>query len=407
MKQYHALLAVLILSITLGYAQMKNEAFSVDLDPFVGVWEIQSNKDSIFFQLILEKGVFDDGKIKYECIFGSYLYKKDGKIIAQSQQKLPKKISSRSGSNLPSIIATNYTFDHPTKLNHDYLVLSFTDRGKNGKPSGNRSYLEVSRETLTWDLVEGEYTRPYPEGFSVPDHAFMLRKNDWGKGIPFPPYDSLYNFYERHIERLIGQEVIIFNRSQKSTPDFDRPYENTLFTKLGDKNEVRPLGNFNSYYGKHYIIHNIVAGGLGRGLILEIYKGYKEIEYPLLQLVEKETRDTLYYKIGEKIYESGIDYKHPLLVLGYFEKMKKLYIGKKLKATEDATEIDINTRDDIRIKKGDIVTCIDVTMSDFSKKDFGLPVYRLRTADSAEYTIPLYLYGSGYNKSRNYQILKK
>lgn len=199
---------------------------------------------------------------------------------------------------------------------------------------------------------------------------------------PTTAYDSLLNFNGKTPEVHIGLEAMLLPRSSDystSKPKIPNASldRNTLFLKVGEK--AQAVADFEKYSNKYYIVNNVI-----KDIKIGNYK------YDVLELVEKETKEKLYYKIGFLGQKLVLSTEDPLLFLGYLEKMKALNTGMKFISMNPKRKLyDINTGKPIVLDYKEVVTCIDVTVLDLKEKPFVIPSFIFKTADGAEFSIPL------------------
>ncbi len=79
------------------------------------------------------------------------------------------------------------------------------------------------------------------------------------------------------------------------------------------------------------------------------------------KLINLSNNDTLYY-----IYQGGFEHTFPFIVDGYFQKQKKLAIGKKFVFRDEliATAVDLDKGILLDTKTGEVWTCTDIKMDD-------------------------------------------
>jgi hypothetical protein len=179
-------------------------------------------------------------------------------------------------------------------------------------------------------------------------------------------YDSLQNYLGSKVFQYVGQELYL-----KPLPESLRTYGyDEFFTSIDDgfktngENVYKCCQSFNSLYdeleGKYF-------------QVLEVIKHPRAEADPVLyatkyflQLKEKESGDTCYFKYDA----NSIEEVFPFVVVGYFEKAKKKYIGRtyitKGKNWVSKTEpmIDIVSGKNVSVAVGKVWKCIDFTIED-------------------------------------------
>jgi len=191
------------------------------------------------------------------------------------------------------------------------------------------------------------------------------------------PYDSLSNFLGEDVYKYIGQELYLKGTYESSRHYGYRDFKTTtndesnlLVKSISSNTKVNfgenvykccnEKGSYNSKYEdlaeKYFEVLDVTekiheSSALGR---------YHEKNYYYLKLKEKSSGDILYYEYNSK-------YKHsfPFVVVGFYEKLKKNYIGKKFVfAKNNLKSIDLNTGKPIVSQLGDKWECIDITVDE-------------------------------------------
>ena len=184
-------------------------------------------------------------------------------------------------------------------------------------------------------------------------------------------YDSSLNFLGKDVLLYKGQELYLIGKSESS-----REYGYSGFIidfKKGSgslKNTYQPIIPEDKKYIEYDIggksIYDSLAGKYFK--VLDIYEHPKSKEEKYLYgtkyylaLEEKESGKKLYFE-----YDSKSEYSFPFIVLGYFEKIKKNFIGKSYVIStnyfEDSKEI--STGNIIHNRPGQKWTCIDLTIEE-------------------------------------------
>ncbi len=167
-------------------------------------------------------------------------------------------------------------------------------------------------------------------------------------------YDSLNNFLDNDVARYIGQEFYLKGKS-KGLEKFG--YENLLIdykkSSGSQVNIYKCCDSYNSKYnelvGKYYKVLDVIRDPQ--------YYGRKFY----IKLQEKTSGDTLYY-----VYNTEYKSLFPFVVVGFFEKIKKLIIGQEFVFDADLLEgsKDINTGKVVTTYIGQKWKCIDFTVEE-------------------------------------------
>jgi len=180
-------------------------------------------------------------------------------------------------------------------------------------------------------------------------------------------YDSLNNYLGTNVYQYLGQDLYLKGQSE-SLRKYGYPYFYTDYNleKFGNGSRVSAVYKCCDSYNSKY---SELEGNYFK--VLEIIKHPKsdENEYYYgrkfyLKLQEKASQDTLYFE-----YDSDNKFEFPFIVVGFFEKLKKLAIGQrfifgstKLRFGED--ELDVKTGKPIIFKLGEKWECYDVTIEE-------------------------------------------
>lgn len=168
-------------------------------------------------------------------------------------------------------------------------------------------------------------------------------------------YDSLSNFLGDNVNQYIGQELYL-NEKPESLRQYG--YEGFFidYTKSArDGGLYKCCDGFNSKYsdlkGKYFYVTDVIKHP--EASAMKYLYGNKYF----LKLVEKESKDTVYYE-----YSSDLEFAFPFIVVGFVEKLKKANIGKVFVFRNDFIKgsKDIETGDEIKLKTGEKWICEDV-----------------------------------------------
>lgn len=195
--------------------------------------------------------------------------------------------------------------------------------------------------------------------FTVNAQVNVLNLDPKPKPAAIEKYDSLSNICYSNFEQLVGQTIFINGREGASRSSkkclYDTP--NPQPGVLGD--EV----NYNTYYHHYFYVKS------------------KTSNY--LELVDTTSNKTLYLfrKYTDDCYDK-------FLVVGYYEKMKKMFIGKTFYCTDDYSHfqtVDGDRINNIQFKVP--FKCIDVyaSPSPFSAAELGNYFYLKAIVESSKY----------------------
>jgi hypothetical protein len=168
-------------------------------------------------------------------------------------------------------------------------------------------------------------------------------------------YDSLINFLGKDYMGYLGQELYVIPKHKDlreyGYEGFGLDYTQSFL--LNDKNVYKCCESFNSKYddlqGKYFSV-------------IDIIKNDKDDNYfhpCFFKLVEKESKDTVYYS-----YSPEFEHSFPFMVVGYFEKLKQLYIGVDYISRGKNVGTDVNTGKAISAGAGTKWKCKDVTIEE-------------------------------------------
>ena len=174
-------------------------------------------------------------------------------------------------------------------------------------------------------------------------------------------YDSLSNINEKNIMLLKGQTLFVKGDAFSKENGFSNLFyaEKGFFGGSNNKLYKEHTRNTKGYEEK-FTPYESVAGKYFT--IQNIYTQKDNIfgmEYCLL-LKEINANDSLYCYLHHLDFPiaSGID---NLLILGYYEKLKQLYIGKSFRISKD-DEFEQMNKEKIKLKSGSIFKCKDVAV---------------------------------------------
>lgn len=175
------------------------------------------------------------------------------------------------------------------------------------------------------------------------------------KEIVLPKYDSTRNFLGENVNLYIGQELYT-NGINKLIQDLG--YDGFYLNHDNTSSIYKPAktgkesSEYNALYGKYFTVIDVVNPSKSM------------FRNNLLKLISRETRDTVYYK-----YDKEHEFLFPFIIVGYFEKLKRENIGKKMVFTSRSLNsyTDINGNP-IKHRVGEIWSCTDVIIEDANYK---------------------------------------
>ena len=178
-------------------------------------------------------------------------------------------------------------------------------------------------------------------------------------------YDSLQNFVGENVYAYLDQELYLKelspNLREYGYDNFVKDYKYSGYNKKA--NTYKCCDGFNSKYddlnGRYFKVIKIFP-----------HPKAEESEYLYgdkyyLELVEKESKDTLYYE-----YSSQFKFSFPFIVMGFYEKQKENLIGKEFVFPDRTLKVstgggfDISTGNPLSIKTGQRWKCKDLTIED-------------------------------------------
>lgn len=207
-------------------------------------------------------------------------------------------------------------------------------------------------------------------------------------------YDSTKNFLGKEVYKYIGQELYL-NEKHEMLRKYG--YSNFILnyheeTLANTSNVYKCCASYNSKYDS-------LAGNYFKVIAVHAHpKAAKSSIYEkksYLELIEKKSGDKLYYE-----YDSKFEGTFPFIVVGFFDKTKKLAIGQKFvfKSKFINKSIDIKTGDSIKNTLNQKWECTDLTIND---EDYELS---LVLKDTTGQTIMIrYMYALGkHSKERTF-----
>ena len=172
------------------------------------------------------------------------------------------------------------------------------------------------------------------------------------------PYDSLDNFLSHNLKSYIGQTLFFPGKWEKLQEygyeyfvyDYQKPHleQNNVYKIKG----VRST-NYDAIAGKYFDVIDVVTSNESSS---------KNI--PFLKLQEKQDKDIMYLR-----YDTAFKELQKFITVGYFMKLKKMYLGKNfyvrnISPVNDKQWTDYSTGQTIEFPTLDIWKCKDITVED-------------------------------------------
>ena len=175
------------------------------------------------------------------------------------------------------------------------------------------------------------------------------------------PYDSLKNFLGKNPENYIGQDLYLRGTWESSQKFGYRGFLNDYMKDNIDDGNVYKCCSESSKYSSNYEkLHGKYF------TVLDVINHPKAKSNPalygdefFLYLQEKESKDKLYYN-----YSSNLSASFPFATVGYFVKLKEIYLNKSFVFKHTGTFTDITTGEVITPPVGTTWTCVDVTIDE-------------------------------------------
>ena len=230
-------------------------------------------------------------------------------------------------------------------------------------------------------------------------------------------YDSLSAFNPREDLRIyIGQELFFLTKSKK----WENFKERDLIGYSGFSNVPKDAGNIEKtqYHPIQNGKYNFVSDYsqiAGKYFIIEDFidqtdkNKFKYDEQGFyFKLVNKELKDTAYYKIAEVKQHLSDGMIIPFVVLGNFEKEKSLLLGKKLQLQETIQNVkDINTGQLITAEKSSWWECADFSLVDLENNIYSKPVFVFKNEKNDEMAVQANGYDALLNVKRTQFLTPK
>lgn len=176
------------------------------------------------------------------------------------------------------------------------------------------------------------------------------------------PYDSTQNYLRKDVYKYLGQDLYVIGKPEGIFREsgYENFVTNYSIDSYRNKSVVYKSNNyFNSTYdelaGKYFKVIQVIKHP--RVDDNEVLYGSKFF----LKLVGKENKDTVYFE-----YESKYEHNYPFIIVGFFEKQKKAFVGKQFIFQDFVLKgsPNIKTGENISIVTGQIWKCIDLTVEE-------------------------------------------
>lgn len=183
------------------------------------------------------------------------------------------------------------------------------------------------------------------------------------------PYDSIENFLALYPNKYIGQEFYLKGKSeslrQYGYEGFTLDYnKSTLDNK---KNVYKSFDGYNSKYadlaGKYFKVLEVIKHP--KAATGDSTDEYLYGDKWFIKLQEKVSGDIVYFE-----YKGGSKYFFPFIVVGFFEKQKKVLFGQEFVLTDrilkvsSGSGLDIITGKPLTITTGEKWKCTDFTIEE-------------------------------------------
>ncbi|MBD3627575.1 hypothetical protein [Cyclobacterium sp.] len=167
-------------------------------------------------------------------------------------------------------------------------------------------------------------------------------------------YDSLSNFLGEDYKKYKGQSLFLLPKSE----DLQKyGYDGFIFDmNKRSTDESNIYACCDSYNSKYQVLQGRYFS------VIDVFEDPSSSfsSDAFLKIKIDGTDEVLFYKYSTR-YSSSF----PFLVVGYFEKQKQFYVGKEfLTRSFDEKYTDINNGDEIIMKKGEYVKCLDLTIDE-------------------------------------------
>jgi hypothetical protein len=158
------------------------------------------------------------------------------------------------------------------------------------------------------------------------------------------PYDSTSNFLGKDVYKYIGQELYLkgmYEGLRKSG------YQHFFL----DYTKFDRYSNYDELAEKYFTVLDVVQ---------HQHKIWGKKNY--LKLQEKESKDVVYFEYNSEFEE----FNFPFIVVGYFEKLKRLTAGKEffVRRGWGGSDVDMRTGNPVSVQAGSKWKCIDLTIDE-------------------------------------------
>ncbi|MDS1031814.1 hypothetical protein RDV77_04140 [Porphyromonadaceae sp. NP-X] len=228
-------------------------------------------------------------------------------------------------------------------------------------------------------------------------------------------YDSLASINADNFKSHIGQTLFLKEDSEAKKRGYYSFYSKPYLFEI---EEPRGYSDYNSMTGKYYFVDSILYAEIIDKDIselkdrynrkqsmyhnnkdylnesrtidslrkIDLFEGKKKIY--TFRLVEKSSSDTLYFRVYETDNSSTFGLFSYFITVGYYEKLKEKYIGKKYVCQYPVSFNSIKNKNErMSFNKNDILKCIDISTNVDSDKF--LIVAILKKNDSEKCYVPI------------------
>jgi len=183
MRKVIYIFAFLLLVTSNAFGQNIERRYGANLDFYVGTWKYTNIATNEEFTIKLRKSIYTGFNISYDCVVGTYTYKKNGSVILDNMNEF---MIDRSVGLPAPIYASNaretISEPNPNKLRtfvDDYGILwPNSTLPKDGE--GTITIVStVNPKKIRWELKDGEGPRIVghhpPMGFSIPTDIILTK----------------------------------------------------------------------------------------------------------------------------------------------------------------------------------------------------------------------------------------
>tara|TARA_R110002111_G_scaffold239342_1_gene300992 strand:+ start:82 stop:1047 length:966 start_codon:yes stop_codon:yes gene_type:complete len=191
------------------------------------------------------------------------------------------------------------------------------------------------------------------------------------------PYDSIQNFLGKDVYKYMNQDLYLIEKSESLRKygyrGFLTSYKRVDYSKMTRKEMYeasKPNANVYKCCDSYNSKYEELKAKYFKVIDIHKHPRAEESQYIYgkeyyLELVEKESKDTLYYE-----YDSEFKHSFPFLVVGFYEKQKEKLNGQEFVFKDNTLNVssgsglDIKTGEPITIKTGDKWKFKDLTIEE-------------------------------------------